>query len=524
MERFMQLKELATQVGMTEAVAGYENRCASIGKRGHTGVVITGAGNCGKTTILNGITGISLRETSNIPDEAPPMRVCFERIPALEGFECRTVLNKQWNAENVVLYEMKLADILDADGNQKHMLDLADVVFYVVSALNPFTREDMEAIKALRPLRVQVVLNKFSLIRDGDKPKVEAYVKGVCAKLGLADPMVIREDLWDTVAKEFRDALPTSPELAGFRKTHKNALYQAAVKLVMQEAHRQMTGLGAAAEAALDRQSEEALECRRKQAEWKLLKAEMLEWGAARCTVLRKAVMDREAEVAGVLLKEGKASGFSGKWFENELPKQMSQQLDAIVEKQLPQIGEFMHADCEKLVALAVQRGLLTAQDRDRIDPGALTGIGIDKDRSARLYDTIREGSVQTVRADKAPANITLLIGTVAAFALVYLISPSVYLTFVPAGIGGVMLGLDGQSRKTVEWSKALGYYTGKNLTSLSDAVEETVRKYYDILAESVGGSVTGFAAEQKKKDDFRREEQKLAEVIRMCRLLAQSE
>ena len=520
---FVRVKELASRIGAAETVTEYESRCTAIGSREHTGVVITGGSNCGKTTILNGITGVTLREASNIPGDGQPLRVCFEKMEDLEGFECKTVLNKRWNAESAILYEMQLSDLIDENGRKTQLADLADVVFFVISALTPFTREDVDALKALSPLCVRVVLNKLNLVREADRAKVEEYVKGFCARFGTGDPLVIRGDDWDAAAEKFRDALPISSELARYRENHAGAVYRDAVNAVLEQAQRQLDALRADMAAAEDSRLEEALEQQRKQAEGKLLKAEMLETGAAHCANLREDIMAGEAAVAEKLLAAGKASGFSEKWFEKELAQQMRLEMEAIVEAYIPQIEAFMRRDCEEMIKHALQRGLATADTACRIDFEPLTRIGVDSDHTDRLHDAIEKGSAQMVRANKVPANMKLLIGTATACALVYLISPSALLTFVPAGIGGVLMGIDGQSRKTVEWSKALAYYTQKNLSNLSDAMEEAVRSYYDILAETMIGKIRELPAAKADTECCRQEEEKLSDVILGCRTLLRS-
>lgn len=523
MEKFVQLKELAKRIDATEAVAEYESRCASIENREHIGVVITGGSNCGKTTILNGITGVLLRETSSIPDEEPPLRVTFERMADLEGFDCRTVLNKHWNSEGAILYEMKRSDIIDDAGYQKKMLDLVDVVFYVISALTPFTREDMDTIKSLLPLRVQVVLNQMDMIHDEDRPKVEEYVAGICAKLGIDVPLVVQADDWDAMAKLFRSVLPISSELTLLRRNYVNALYHEAVTTVMEEAQQQTNRLDADAEAILMKQTEDEMELQQKRAEWKVLKAEMLEMGASHCCALRDTIMAREAAVTENLLATGKTSGFSEKWFENELSKQMCYELNTIVEENIPKVESFMRSDCEEMIRRAIQQGLTTADACYRVDFEPLTKIGIDYEHTVQLHETIQKGSAQTVRADKVTANVMLLIGTAAACSLVYLIKPSVLLTFVSAGIGGVVIGIEEQSRKTVEWSKALNYYTNRNLCNLSDAMDKAIRKYYDILAETMAKKIDELSVVQMSGDRDRQEEKILTEVIHQCQMLLQN-
>lgn len=517
MDKIVQLKQLAVQIGAADAVGEYESRCASISSREHTGVVIAGGSNCGKTTILNGITGIPLREISNIPGDEPPLRVTFDKMADLEGFECRTVLNKHWNGEGAILYEMKQSDLIDDTGRPTQLLDLADVVFYVISALTPFTREDLETIQHLSPVYVKVVLNKLNLVRDADRSKVEAYVDGICAKLGVDAPLVIRGDDWSRTAMEFRDALPISSELALYRKNHIDAIYREAVKTVMEQAQQQMNAVQTSIDDAYSKQAEKELEIQRKRAEWKILKAEMLEKGAAHCTAHREAIMARQAAVAEKLLAAGKASGFTKTWFEKELSKQMRHEMEVLLEENIPQIEAFMQSDCEKMINRAVRQGLTTADACYRIDFEPLTRIGIDYGHSMKLHDTIQKSSIQTVRAEKIPANMTILIGTAAACALVYLIAPSALFTFVPVGIGGVIMGLDGQSRKTVEWGKALNYYTEKNLRSLGDTLDEVIRSYYDILAETMVGKVAELSAAKADEDRFCQEKKKLFAVIQQC-------
>ena len=172
MVNFEELQAIADKAGRKDLTGTASERIRQINERTKTGVFVTGGMNCGKTTVLNGITGTVLREPGLLSEKEKPLRVVFEKAEEENGFENRTVANREWNNEDAVLYEMKLDDILEEDGKPKHILDLADVVFYVISAVAPFTAADMEAVRALSFLKVQVDLNKMVLQDVGSSGQV----------------------------------------------------------------------------------------------------------------------------------------------------------------------------------------------------------------------------------------------------------------------------------------------------------------------------------------------------------------
>ena len=106
MVNFEELQAIADKAGRKDLTGTASERIRQINERTKTGVFVTGGMNCGKTTVLNGITGTVLREPGLLSEKEKPLRVVFEKAEEENGFENRTVANREWNNEDAVLYEM----------------------------------------------------------------------------------------------------------------------------------------------------------------------------------------------------------------------------------------------------------------------------------------------------------------------------------------------------------------------------------------------------------------------------------
>ena len=79
MVNFEELQAIAGKAGRKDLTGTASERIRQINERTKTGVFVTGGMNCGKTTVLNGITGTMLREPGLLSEKEKPLRVVFEK-------------------------------------------------------------------------------------------------------------------------------------------------------------------------------------------------------------------------------------------------------------------------------------------------------------------------------------------------------------------------------------------------------------------------------------------------------------
>lgn len=204
--------EIAKEVGLNELAVNTAETIESVRARDKLQVALIGGQNSGKTTIINAICGKEVREASNISiAEEIPLRVTFERTEKDARFECVDVYDKAWNEENAVLFEFKPFDVA-ADGKLLPYANDIDVVFYLISAMNVFTSEDISTIKALKNHEVRLLLTKLDTIDEEKRDGVMKYVTDVRSQLGLGEPLIIGKADGQNISKIIRDALPTYAE------------------------------------------------------------------------------------------------------------------------------------------------------------------------------------------------------------------------------------------------------------------------------------------------------------------------
>lgn len=204
--------EIAKAVGLNELADNTVKTIESVRKREKLHVALIGGQNSGKTTIINAICGKEIREASNISiAEELPLRVTFERTEKDARFECVDVYDKAWNEENAVLFEFKSFDVV-ADGELLPYANDIDVVFYLVSAMNVFTSEDISTIKALKNYEIKLLLTKLDIIDEEKRDGVLKYVTEVRSQLGLEELLIIDKSDGQSISKIIRDALPAYEE------------------------------------------------------------------------------------------------------------------------------------------------------------------------------------------------------------------------------------------------------------------------------------------------------------------------
>ncbi len=225
---FEKTQQIAHDLGLGQMVSDTMAAIETITSRKSTNVGIVGGQNSGKSHIINAIAGKEVREVSNISiEDEMPLRITFERTEVDPRFECVDIYNKNWNDENVVLFEFKASDIVK-NGKLTEYADELDVVFYLISAMSVFTAEDISTLKALKNHMVKIVFTKLDAIEEENRNEVLKYGNDMCVQLGLGEPLIIDKFDAEKNSKILREALPVYMELKEYTEkccmAHRNAL------------------------------------------------------------------------------------------------------------------------------------------------------------------------------------------------------------------------------------------------------------------------------------------------------------
>lgn len=508
MKRFEELMPLAEKADCCDIVHTIMERAQSINQETKTGVIITGGVNSGKTTIINGITGTKFREPSLLSEEEKPLRVVFEKTDDIEGFECKVAANRAWNEENVVLYEMKIQDIMREGQIYGQYLDYADIVFYVISAVAPFTSEDMEVIQALSFMQIKVVLNKINLVDESSRRKIEEYVIRVCKNLNVGAPIIIQNPDWEGTAKEFRSALPILSDRQLIKNRYQHILFQQAVKTVRAEAEKLLT----LNEMQMDRKKADYinnnLEVKEQQALWRKIRIQMLESGEELAGQIEQDTKQQINIWEEEFFKKGKEVNFNENWMKKHLPSLIQKEMKELVHHLKNNIEDWMKKDCQNMMQHAVNLGLTSGFDISDLEFTALTSI-------------ISTGNKLEIDENNKSGDFKILLGTGAAIGLFITLPFPTTLSMAgsvaAAGIGGAVYLKDKKTAQEQEWMKAIRGYCKENLYNLSNTLTDSIRDYYKRLADRIEKKASSVTEQPLDETKYKLREEELNMVIRHC-------
>ncbi len=232
---YEKMMQIVDSVGLKEAAAATVSAMDTVTSRSRIHVAFIGGQNSGKTTVINAIAGKEIREPSNISiEDELPLRVTFERTDKDARFECVDVYDKDWNGENAVIFEFKSSDIV-TQGTRTPFADEVDVVFYLISAMNAFTSEDVSTIQALTNHKIILVLTKLDAIEEENRAGVLKYVTDMRTRLGLGEPLMIDRTNSANISKIIRDALPLYEEQKEYKEKYCDVLLKELTALIKEK-------------------------------------------------------------------------------------------------------------------------------------------------------------------------------------------------------------------------------------------------------------------------------------------------
>lgn len=508
MNNYYELMEIAEKVECIDELEKVKEIIKNISERSETGVFITGDCNSGKTTILNRIVGKKIKDPSVLWEKSKPLRVAFRISEEDVRFECHTIMNKVWNTEDVFLYEVSIEEALQ-------FMNLADVIYYVVSAIIPFTKEDVAALKSLSCLKVKVVLNKTDLLDEDSKEKVIEYANRFSENLGFGSVLVVDDD-WESVEKAFRYALPTFFERQMIRECYSKYVHSQLLKSFQKKAESMLFMNRMTHEKRLKNLLNEDIEAQEVLALWNRVRVQMLEEGEELADKVAEKIKKETEGIVNDFFEEGKSVDFHQKWAEVELPNHLKNRMQELLQEQLPILEGQIKTDVCNMMKRLENLGLTSGFNLDEFDLSNFINIYI----ITSSYE-IQGVDVKTGMNEK---NLDIYHKTTIAMGI-FLICPfpsdiiGIAGALTSAGIGYGMYKRDKIMHEEKRWKIVLNEYCKKNINILTDNLITSIKDYYYQLADFISKHANDVKIPQMEDEVYVQEEKKWNEVIRKCQM-----
>lgn len=331
MSSYLELRSLAEQVGCLEMVAKAEKQAEFLLEQNHTNIVITGERGSGKTRLINYLVGFEVWEEGHMDDYEKPLRVAFEPLPNDERFNCLMAANHQWHTEAAVLYELREEDIL-CDGRQTEYLENMDVVLYLISARAPFSSNQVNALRALRPLKRYVVLTGLETVDPKDQDQVLEYVDRFINSLNLPPVIVWREDAKQDLGRTVRNVLPAYEELHRLRTLHNEHNRCNMIAAIREKAKALLEENSKALSEAADAQGKATMDSSRERREWINLLNELREMRFHANDTVTAQLSSECDSIVRAIVNSGHEQYYSAEW-RNKAPSLLDNKLRKLIEQ-----------------------------------------------------------------------------------------------------------------------------------------------------------------------------------------------
>lgn len=477
MERFQALRSVAERAGCADVARKAEQTADNLLKQKRIKAVVTGMRGSGKTTLLNQMVNSHVREPGNMDDEEKPLRVSFEPMEDDERYDCKLVVNREWNSRDAILYELRDYEVYD-DGALTPEMDDKDIVFFMIAANAPFNINEVRILKALSPFRRQVVLTSLDVIKPEEKRKILEYVDKINASLALPPVYVWEED--KDVGRDLRNLMPVWDESSELRQKRIDAIFakalddvESAVKAAQADNERQT-------EAASRNNAEAGTAVKRAQNNWYTLRADLLERQNKVSLEVTEGLKMAGNAAAQRLLKAGREVGFSEEWRKSFVREAVAAyenlfraRLDVLRDAYVKDVRKAA-SDAEFLNLMGYQRAEFA--DLEKYAPHEVSQAA---GNASGQFTAPSVSKMPDIESD----SFKVLIGTgalVIGFALVPL--PPIVKALgatASAGVGGSMMMKKRGEEMEGEFARQYQVAFGKNLSVMQESLLDVTSKCY---------------------------------------------
>ena len=360
MKRFEDLVQKAKAVGCAKKVIALKNEAEMLlaQERIHVGVI--GAQNCGKTTLLNRITGSEIREPDMLSQKERPLRIAFEPMEEDPACDCAQAENEHWRKAQAVLYEIKASDVFEGeDGRVSPLVNRLDAVIYLTSALVPITGEDARVLDALKDQPLTVVISKTDLLEEEAAQKVHGYVSNACAIRGLRAPLALSGmDDWQ-VTQIILGYIPTMEEIEELRGKHLEMIVRQAGKLIVGAAQQAIEENKKAWKAALLEIQKDDIEHKKIQAEWHGMRADMQTRGLELANMLAEELERDKHDIIEAMMLDGMRKGYNPYWWNAIAKKVLKEKVKRCLEQRTELVQAKLDRDISLMTQQAISMGLI---------------------------------------------------------------------------------------------------------------------------------------------------------------------
>ena len=519
MKNFGELRSIAEVVGCGEKVRIAESAAAALQEQKRVKVVVTGMRGSGKTTLINRMVGSEIREPGNMDDNEKALRVSFERMEDDDRYDCKLVVNHEWNSRETILYELRDHEVFDGKALTQEMDD-KDVVLFLISATAPFNINEVNILKALSHLQRQVILTGLDVVKEGEREKVKEYVEKLNASLSLP-PIYVLDEASD-VGRDLRNLLPVWGDLPALREKHADAIFDKALNEVQSVAKQTLdTTEQQLAASSSNTEAEEA--CKKAKANWYTLRTELLERQNKVSVELTDGLKTAGDAAVERLLKSGREAKFSEEW-QKSSSREANDAYQKIFVARLDALRDEFVKDVRKASADANFLKLMGYSQSDfaTLEKYAPQAISKASETDGGKFNAPAVSRMPSMSDD----SFKIMVGTaVVAGGFVFMPLPTAA-RFVgvaaSAGVGGVMAANKRSQEIESEFENAYRAAFKKNMTSMEGNLLEAASNCYGKAIQFMHGKEDSLQAAKADLTPLLEQKQKLEDCLKVCESLRQ--
>lgn len=153
-----------------EDIKIYEEIISSLESSKLKNIAVLGEMNCGKTSLINKLSGAEARKTTKISLDEMPLMVTFHSDETRDGYEKVDLHNEKCQELGVAFYEIPINQAVEYEtGRPTKLLEEMDAVIYVMSAIMPFTSADVANLRSVVDQFPLLIWNSKTDMLDGEQ-------------------------------------------------------------------------------------------------------------------------------------------------------------------------------------------------------------------------------------------------------------------------------------------------------------------------------------------------------------------